>query len=150
MTPAERRFEPFVHLADVTDTAVLVGWGGFWLDCDDAGGCQVVDDEALDDPERRRSGTIDVESTSYGPALVEVLDGDGQVVASGEATESNSAWVKGLEPDRQYRYRIVVDGSRGRRGPGGTGPRTAATRAAGTGRTTCTSAPTRRRAPRCR
>lgn len=43
MSGPERRFEPFVHLLDVTDSSVLVGWGGFFLDCDDHGGCRVVD-----------------------------------------------------------------------------------------------------------
>ena len=110
MSGPERRFEPFVHLVDVTDTAALIAWGGFWLDCDDDGGCQVVDDEALDDPERRRAGTIGARSPSYGPAVVEVLDGGGKVVAQANADERNSTWVEGLEPDTEYRYRVTVDG----------------------------------------
>jgi hypothetical protein len=107
---AGRHFEPFVHLVDVTDTAALVAWGGFWLDRDDRGGCRVVDDEALDDPERRRRGTIGAQSPSYGRAAVEVVDAGGGIVARTAADDRNWAWVEGLEPDTEYRYRVAVDG----------------------------------------
>ncbi|MDP8938657.1 MAG: metallophosphoesterase, partial [Actinomycetota bacterium] len=117
MTGPERRFEPFVHLIDVTDTAALVGWGGFWLDCDERGGCRVVDDEELDDPARRRDGTIGAGSPSYGRAVVEVTDADGRVVASATTADGNAVWVEGLEPDTEYRYRILVDGKPWADGP---------------------------------
>lgn len=117
MTEADRRFEPFVHLVDVTDTAALIGWGGFWLDCDEHGGCRVVDDEELDDPDRRRCGTIGAQSPSYGSAVVEVLDRGGRVVARAATDDRNSVWVEGLGPDTEYRYRIVVDGRPWAAGP---------------------------------
>ena len=117
MSEAGRRFEPFVHLVDVTDTAALVGWGGFWLDCDERGGCRVVDDEELHDPERRRDGTIGAASPPYGPTVVEVVDGDERVVAAAAADDRNSVWVEGLEPDTEYRYRILVDGRPWAEGP---------------------------------
>ena len=105
----ERRFEPFLHLVDVTDTAALIAWGGFLLRRR-GGEWFVVDDDDLDEHPRRDGGTIGAGSPSYGPALVQVLDGDGRVVSSARADDANHAWVEGLEPDTEYRYRVLVDG----------------------------------------
>ena len=105
----ERRFEPFVHLVDVTDSSALVAWGGFYLERGDEG-WHVVDDEDLRQSRRRRGGTIGVRSAPYGAATVEVLDGAGQVVSSASTDERNHLWVEGLQPDTEYRYRVVVDG----------------------------------------
>jgi tartrate-resistant acid phosphatase type 5 len=102
-------FEPFVHLVDVTDTAALVAWGGFYL-TQEEGGWRVVDDEGLPAGERREGGSIGVRSASYGEATVEVLDDTGGVVASAATDDRNHAWIDGLEPDTEYRYRVLVDG----------------------------------------
>ncbi|MGI9021768.1 MAG: metallophosphoesterase, partial [Acidimicrobiales bacterium] len=109
MTPPERFFEPFVYLVDVTDTSALVSWGGFFLARTDDG-WGVVDDDDLPDGPRRRGGTIGVQSAPYGRAVVELLDTGGTVVCSAEVTDRNHAWLEGLEPDTEYRYRIRVDG----------------------------------------
>ncbi len=105
----DARFEPFAHLVDVTDTAALVAWGGFFLTREDDR-WRVVDDEELPAGRRRQGGTIGVQSASYGEARVEVLDQSGGVVTSAEAGDRNHVWVHGLEPDTEYRYRILVDG----------------------------------------
>ena len=105
----ERRFEPFVHLVDVTSTSALVAWGGFFLERRDDG-WGVVDDEALRPRRRRRGGTIGVQSAPYGQATVEVLDHSGRVVASSSTDERNHVWVDGLEPDTEFLYRVTVDG----------------------------------------
>jgi tartrate-resistant acid phosphatase type 5 len=105
----DRHFEPFVHLVDVTHRAALVAWGGFWLQHRD-GQWSVVDDDDLKPGERGRSGSIGVESPSYGESVVEVLDGDGRVVASAAGDDRNHAWVEGLQPDTEYRYRVIVGG----------------------------------------
>ena len=102
-------FEPFLHLVDVSDSAALVAWGGFFL-IDEDGSWRVVDDEELPAGRRRQGGTIGVQSASYGPATVEVLDQRGPVVASAHAADVNHVWVRGLEPDTEYRYRVLVDG----------------------------------------
>ncbi len=109
MPTMDRRFEPFVHLVDVTDTSVLVAWGGFFL-ARRHDGWLVVDDDDLGTARRRRGGTIGAASPPYGLGLVEVLDVRGDVVASAKAAGVNHTWVEGLEPDTEYRYRIVVDG----------------------------------------
>ncbi len=110
MTQADRRFEPFVHLVDSTDTSVLVAWGGFFLQrCDT--GWEVVDDDDLQERGRRDGGTIGATSPPYGVGVVEVLDAAGaDVVASARSHDANHVWVEGLEPDTEYRYRVVVDG----------------------------------------
>ena len=109
MPSPERRFEPFVHLVDVSDTSVLVAWGGFFLERRPTGWV-VVDDDDLDGSRRRDGGTIGASSPPYGAAVVEVLRGDDEVVASASATDVNHAWVEGLQPDTEYGYRVVVDG----------------------------------------
>jgi len=106
---AERFFEQFVYLVDVTDTSALVSWGGFFLARTDDGWV-VVDDDDLPAGPRRQGGTIGVQSAPYGRAVVELLDTEGTVVCSAEVADRNHAWLEGLEPDTVYRYRISVDG----------------------------------------
>lgn len=102
-----RRFEPFLHLVDVTPESALIGWGGFFLE-ERSDGWVVVDDDDLG--RRREGGTIGAESAPYGRAVVEVIDGGGDVVATATTAERNHADVRGLRPDTAYRYRVVVDG----------------------------------------
>lgn len=108
MATGERRFEPFVHVVDAGDTSVLLAWGGFFLERRGSTWV-VVDDDDLDGV-RRHGGTIGAASRSYGSALVEVLEDDGDVVASATSDDVNHVWVEGLEPDTEYRYRVHVDG----------------------------------------
>lgn len=105
--PNDLHFEPFVHLVDVTEQSALIGWGGFFLRRRDEGWCLVDDDDLPDG--RTAGGTIGAESAPYGPAVVDVLDGD-EIVASGATDEANHVWIEGLAPNRGYRYRITVDG----------------------------------------
>jgi predicted phosphodiesterase len=111
MITVETHFEPFVHLADVAPDRALIAWGGFWFEREnaDARWC-IVDDSALADVDPGREESIGARSTSYGDAVVDVLDGSGDVVATGRSSEVNHVWVEGLRPDTRYRYRITVDG----------------------------------------
>lgn len=93
------RVEPYVHLVDVTSDSALVGWGTFHLE---------GEGPAL---RARPSGeTIGERSTPLGRAAVEVLDGDGDVVARTVVDDANHAWVGGLAPGTDYRYRVLLDG----------------------------------------
>jgi hypothetical protein len=107
----ETHFEPFLHLADVGPDRALVTWGGFWFH---RGGpaerWSIVDDERLKDVDPGRQESIGARSESYGPAVVEVFDASGALVASARTDEHNHAWVPGLHPDTDYRYRVLVDG----------------------------------------
>jgi tartrate-resistant acid phosphatase type 5 len=92
-------FEPYVQLVDVTATAALVAWGGF-----------VLEEQGGPWRARRTGETFGVRSAAVGRAAVEVVDGEGRVVAREAVDDANHVWVDGLRPATTYRYRVVVDG----------------------------------------
>lgn len=93
-------FEPYVQLVDVTATAALVAWGGFLLEpCGESWRA------------RRTGETFGVMSEPVGRAAVEVLDGDGRIVAREPVDDANHVWIEGLEPATTYHYRVLVDGA---------------------------------------
>ena len=105
-------FEPFLHLAGLGDDEALIAWGGFYFRRGDSpyGGWRIVDDEELAAvAPTPRSETIGAASEPFGEALVEV-ERDGRVVARAGTSERNHVWVGGLDPDTEYRYRVLVDG----------------------------------------
>lgn len=106
----ELHFEPFVHLAGLTDDQALIAWGGFYFLRSPSGRWRVVQDDQLSGFESGRSHSIGLRSQSYGPAVVEVLGPAGELVARQEALESNHVWIRNLEPDTEYSYRIYVGG----------------------------------------
>src|ERR671910_751979 len=94
------RVEPYVQLVDVTSTAALVAWGGF-----------VLEPHGESWRARRTGETLGVRSEPVGRrTAVEVLDGEGHVVARTATDDANHAWVEGLRPATTYRYRVLVDG----------------------------------------
>ncbi len=102
--------EPFVHLVDLAHDRVLIAWGAFWFRRgDEDERWEIVDDEDLHSAVGRRT-CIGHGAEPFGPARVDVLDHAGQVVASAETTDATWVWVEELEPDTDYRYRVVVDG----------------------------------------
>ncbi len=108
---SEAHFEPFVHLAGLDDDQALIAWGGFWfVPFADGKGMRLVDDEELPQVDAGRHDSIGVRSKAYGHAVVEALDADGAVVVRAETDDTNHAWLRGLEADTEYRYRIQVDG----------------------------------------
>jgi predicted phosphodiesterase len=111
--PAEgqRHVEPFLHLVDVTHERALIAWGGFWFERDgDSTRWRIVDDERLPEVADGRRGCIGASAEPYGETVVEILDTAGTVVARAETSERSWVWVEGLEPDTEYRYRVLVDG----------------------------------------
>ena len=107
---AETHVEPFVHLVDVTSRSALVAWGAFWFRRSSPDvAWQLVRHEDLPDVAGRQR-LVGREAEPYGSALVEVLDGTGQVVASASTDDRSWARVDGLEPATRYGYRVVVDG----------------------------------------
>jgi tartrate-resistant acid phosphatase type 5 len=102
--------EPFVHLVDLSHDRVLVGWGAFWFRRGpDDRRWEIVDDEELHEAVGRRT-CIGSSAEPFGHARVEVLGGDGEVVAVAETADRCWAWVEGLQPDTDYGYRVLVDG----------------------------------------
>jgi tartrate-resistant acid phosphatase type 5 len=57
----------------------------------------------------RKGGTIGARSAPWGSALVEAIRGN-EVVAAAEVDDANHAWLRNLEPDTEYQWRVTVDG----------------------------------------
>jgi len=103
--------EPFVELVDVSHDRALVAWGAFWFRrADEQSRWNIVDDQELLELAGRRT-CIGDSAEPFGDSLVEVLDGNGRVVADARTSDRSWVWLEGLEPDSEYRYRITVDGS---------------------------------------
>jgi tartrate-resistant acid phosphatase type 5 len=105
-------FEEFLHLAGLGHDKALIAWGGFYFRRGDSpyGEWRIVDDQELAAVSTApRTETIGAGSEPFGRAVVEV-ERDGHLVARGGTEEHNHVWVTGLEPDTEYRYRVVVDG----------------------------------------
>jgi tartrate-resistant acid phosphatase type 5 len=112
MTDLEVHFEEFLHLAGLGHDKALIAWGGFYFRRGDSpyGEWRIVDDEELSAvAPSPRGETIGASSEPFGRATVEISR-DGRVVAQAETDEHNHVWVSGLEPDTEYRYRVLVDG----------------------------------------
>lgn len=112
LTDAESRpdlhREPFVHLVDVAHDRALVAWGAFFFERTPQGRWDIIDDEEL--PGRvGRHTCIGASAEPFGRSTVQVLSTDGDVVAEASTQDRAWVWVEGLEPDTDYRYRVVVD-----------------------------------------
>ena len=106
----EAHVEPFIHLVDVGHDRALVAWGAFHFLRDTRNErWEIVDDSDLS-ARFGRSSCIGHSAESFGPAVVEVLDATGGVVAEARTEDSAWVWVTGLAPETEYRYRVVVDG----------------------------------------
>jgi phosphodiesterase/alkaline phosphatase D-like protein len=57
----------------------------------------------------RKGGTIGARSAPWGSAVVEAIRGN-EVVAAAEVDDANHAWLRNLEPDTEYQWRVTVDG----------------------------------------
>src|SRR5687767_1379298 len=111
-------FEPYLYLAGLTHKSALIAWGGFYFSFrQEDGPWKLLDDSDLDHVHPPRSQSIGAKSSSYGPARVEVMDATGKVVAFGETTTVNHAWVNGLQADTVYTYRVLVGGHEWAAGP---------------------------------
>src|SRR5688500_1906572 len=111
--------EPYLVLADVRHDSALIAWGAFYFRVRGHDGLEwkLVDDSDLDHVHPPRKDSIGSRSQSYGAAKVEVLDAAGTVVSFAETQNTNHAWVAGLAPDTEYRYRVIVEGEEWAAGP---------------------------------
>ncbi len=111
MKKATVHFEPYVHLAGLTDTSALIAWGGFFFVPDDgADRLRLVHDHELDDLRLGRTQTIGERSEPYGRACVRVVDRHGRVVSELVTRDANHTVVENLRPDTDYEYRITLAG----------------------------------------
>ena len=115
-------FEPFMYLAGLTHDDALIAWGGFYFrdpDRDDDD-WYIVEDPELGQlvAQGRGRGSIGARSKPFGHAEVEVTERySGKVAAVARTSEANHVWLRGLEPDTEYSYRIAVDGEPWAEGP---------------------------------
>ena len=112
MSDLDVHFEEFLHLASLGHDRALIAWGGFYFRRGDSpyGEWRIVDDEELAEvAPTPRSETIGAGSEPFGHAVVEVL-AEGGPVTRAETSEDNHVWITGLEPNTEYRYRVLVDG----------------------------------------
>jgi hypothetical protein len=105
--------EPYLYLAGLTHKAALISWGGFYFKVSghkEGDGWKLVDDSDLDHVHPPRRESIGARSEPFGKARVEVFDSSNNLVSFAETATVNHAWVTGLEPDTEYRYRVLVNG----------------------------------------
>lgn len=98
--------EEYIYLADLTHNAALISWGKFFFDQK----MELIKDKKLRNfqgLEDRRT-CIGESSQSYGAVNVEVLDAAGNIVVQHANEGLNYRWMKGLEPDTEYTYRVRV------------------------------------------
>ena len=109
MSRAGIHVEPFVHLVDLAHDRVLIAWGAFFFERTPQERWEIIDDEALAEKVGRRT-CIGSSAEPFGSATVQVLSTNGDVVAEAATDDRAWVWVEGLQPDTDYRYRVVVDG----------------------------------------
>ncbi|HEX6248165.1 MAG TPA: metallophosphoesterase [Nocardioidaceae bacterium] len=110
-TRTEVHEEPFVHLVDLSHDRVLISWGAFCFTRNSPDHrWEIVDDEHLYENVGRRT-SIGSNAEPFGAATVEVFDlADGTTVATASTDQRTWVRVAGLEPEREYGYRVLVDG----------------------------------------
>src|SRR5688572_27637503 len=87
MPSREMHSEPFIHLVDVTHDRALIAWGAFqFVRNDHNARWEIVDDEQLQQVAGRHT-CIGSSAEPFGDATVEVVNADGDVVASASTDE---------------------------------------------------------------
>jgi tartrate-resistant acid phosphatase type 5 len=110
MSSVEIHREPFIHLVDLAWDRVLIAWGAFFFERTEQVRWEIIDDEWLASRVGRRT-CIGASAEPFGRATVQVLGTDGEVMAEASTEDQAWVWVQGLEPDTDYRYRVVVEGA---------------------------------------
>ena len=81
----EYHAEPYIYLPAVTHKSALIAWGAFYFRVTSRGAAKLVDDQDLKYVHPPRKDSIGACSAPYGPALVEVRDAGGTVVATAKS-----------------------------------------------------------------
>jgi tartrate-resistant acid phosphatase type 5 len=112
MAEKQTHLEQYVYLPGLSHNAALIAWGGFFFKVKgelEGGKWKLVDDEDLPQPQPGRLGTIGVSSKPFGAqAKVFVFEEGGEPDVPIFVGNTNHAIVRGLKPDTEYRYRVVV------------------------------------------
>ena len=100
--------EPYIYLAGLSHKSALIAWGAFYFRTRSDGRMKIVDDHDLQWVHPPRCDSIGCRSKPFGPAVVEVRDRTGRVVASALTNETNHVAVSGLDADTVYTYSVQV------------------------------------------
>ena len=100
--------EPYIYLAGLSHKSALIAWGAFYFRTRSDGRMKIVDDHDLQWVHPPRCDSIGCRSKPFGPAIVEVRDRTGRVVASALTNETNHVAVSGLDADTVYTYSVQV------------------------------------------
>ena len=100
--------EPYVYLAGLSHKSALIAWGAFYFKVRSNLVAKIVDDQDLQWVHPPRCESIGARSDPYGPAVVEVRDGAGVVVATASTNSCNHCAVSGLQPNTRYTYTVTV------------------------------------------
>ena len=100
--------EPYIYLAGLSHKSALIAWGAFYFRTRSDGRMKIVDDHDLQWIHPPRCDSIGCRSKPFGPAVVEVTDESGAVVATALTNETNHVALSGLRADTRYRYEVRV------------------------------------------
>lgn len=122
-------FEEYLYLPALTHDAAIIAWGGFYFEVkkdDDEEEWKLLDDDKL--PKlatgHRRKQTIGEQSEAYAPqATVFITDLSTGLTTNVAVQGSNHAIIRGLQPDHEYGYRVVVQQPDGSNHEWAAGPR---------------------------
>ncbi|MCI0489321.1 MAG: metallophosphoesterase [Blastocatellia bacterium] len=118
--------EEYLYLPGLTHNSAIIAWGGFYFKVKgdpDEGKWEIVDDSGLPRTDRSRPGSIGVRAKPYGPqAKVYVFEAGTPPRQPIYVGNANYAWVRGLAPDTEYRYRVLVQDEAGNETEWGAGP----------------------------
>ncbi|MGH9937297.1 MAG: purple acid phosphatase family protein [Blastocatellia bacterium] len=108
--------EEYLYLPALTHDAAIIAWGGFFFEVeqeDDEEEWELLDDGKL--PKRAgRKQSIGESSEAYAPrASVFVTEAGAGAPREIPVGAANHAVVRGLKPDTEYAYRVVVCGTDG-------------------------------------
>jgi tartrate-resistant acid phosphatase type 5 len=104
----EYHAEPYIYLAGLSHKSALIAWGAFYFRARSDGRMKIVDDHDLQWVHPPRCDSIGCRSKPFGPAVVEVRDQAGSVVARALTNETNHVAISGLEADTRYTYTVHV------------------------------------------
>lgn len=100
--------EPYIYLAGLSHKSALIAWGAFYFRARSDGRMKIVDDQDLQWVHPPRCDSIGCRSKPFGPAVVEITDEGGAVVATALTNDANHVAISGLQADTRYTYTVHV------------------------------------------
>ncbi len=110
--PDKIHLEEYLFLPALTHNAAIIAWGGFYFEVEgdlDDGEWELLEDDEIPGHSPARPGTIGISSKPYGAQAKVFVWKEGQPEGSPIlAVNQNYTTVFDLEPDTEYRYRVVI------------------------------------------